>query len=190
MADYAPNGLTKNVVSCGSNIPEVVEGMEGLSVDVEMKDYQPKKYSMRKRVATVPLEMEVRNRRCNMKPKKRSYSTMENDKEIREYYLDKNLKKRTTTTLETIYEEIDGMNENSTVISGRKLKRLIQFNDKNKQMNDAKIKKRKNKIKRSFGSKIRLKTNNISMPAFLKKLNSIMSDSSTPSTSTASTSNS
>lgn len=112
-----------------------------------------------------------------MRPKKRSYSTMENDDEIREYYLDKSIKKKTpTTTLETIYEEIDGMNENSKIVNGRKLKRLIQFNGKT---SDAKLKKRKAKVKRLFDSKIQLKSSgNNKMPALLKKLNSIITESS------------
>lgn len=67
------------------------------------------------------------------------------------------------------------MSENSTVIKGRKLRRLISFDPTNQKTSDAKLRKRRAKIKRAFGSKIRAKPKNVDMNAFLKKLNEIKS---------------
>ncbi|KAK0099111.1 hypothetical protein PV326_006575 [Microctonus aethiopoides] len=168
-----------------SNLPDVVASMEMLTVDSEISsnsnssststssnNTQQTRYQMRKRVSkTAPSE--VLNR--SLKPKKRSYSTMESDGEIQEYYLDKNIKKKPNTKLETIYEEINCISETSSVISARSFKRLIQFNC-DKRTTDAKIKKRKAKVKRVFGSKMKLKSSSISMQSLVKKLNGIRSE--------------
>lgn len=101
---------------------------------------------------------------------------METDDEVKEYYLDRHVKRK-PNTLETIYEEIEGMSENSTTISGRKLRRLIEFAGDSKS-DDAKIKKRKAKIKRVFGSKFKPKCS-ISMQKLVKKLRGIRPEAPT-----------
>ncbi|XP_015110291.1 uncharacterized protein LOC107036689 [Diachasma alloeum] len=158
-------------IECSTNLPDVVASMESLTVDSEASGRQTR-YAMRKRVPKMTQTTESLNRRCSIKPKKRSYSTMESDTQIREYYLDKTWKKN-QNTLETIYEEIDGMSDNSTIIKGRKLRRLITFDPINQKTNEAKLRKRRAKIKRAFGSKIRAKPPSIDMNAFLKKLNEL-----------------
>ncbi|XP_063972114.1 uncharacterized protein LOC135159961 [Diachasmimorpha longicaudata] len=160
-----------SAMECYANLPDVVASMESLTVDTGVSGQQAR-YTMRKRIPKMTQTTESLNRRCSIKPKKRSYSTMESDTQIREYYLDKTWKKN-QNTLETIYEEIDGMSDNSTVIKGRKLRRLIKFDPMTQKPNEAKLRKRRAKIKRAFGSKIRTKPNSMDMNAFIKKLNEI-----------------
>ncbi|XP_011306234.1 uncharacterized protein tant [Fopius arisanus] len=156
-------------IDCSVNLPDVVASMESLTVDSETNGRQ-NRYSMRKRHPKMTQTTESLNRRCSIKPKKRSYSTMESEGDIREYYLDKTWKKN-QNTLETIYEEIDGMSDNSTLVKGRKLRRFITFDPINQKTNEAKMRKRRAKIKRAFGSKIRAKPASVDMTTFIRKLN-------------------
>ncbi|XP_034950261.1 uncharacterized protein tant [Chelonus insularis] len=178
MADENAEMIEGESMNCGENLPDVVASMEMLTVESDVSVPKSTRYSMRKRVNR-STSSEILNRRCSLKPQKRSYSEMDTDGKIRDYYLDRSLKKKPTTTLETIYEEIDGMSENSTVISARKFKRLIQFSSDSKS-SDAKIKKRKAKIKRVFGSKFKLKSGSVSMQALIKKLSAIKADAMSP----------
>lgn len=97
----------------------------------------------------------------------------EKEGDIEDYYLNKNLKKK-LNNLETIYEEKDDISESSVYMSVKRYKRMIQFNAK---PSDSKIKKRKAKVKKVFGSKINLKRKYASMEMLLEKLNSARTDS-------------
>lgn len=64
---------------------------------------------------------------------------------VTSYYLDKKVK-RAPSTLETIFEEPKQVKTGSLLMSGRKFKRLIEFNA-SPLLNDKKIKKRRTKAK-------------------------------------------
>jgi hypothetical protein len=106
-----------------------------------------------------------------MGPKKRTFSEMDNSKEgIKEYYLDKNIKKR-SNNLETIYEESDNINDDSTIrMSVKRFKRMLLFTG---EPTTTKLKKRRARIRRTFGSGIRCNKRCISMQTLTDKLNSI-----------------
>ena len=90
--------------------------------------------------------------RCSLKAKKKISSDPQD--EIREYYLNKDIGK-TSNALATIFEESDDLVNNSKkTISGRKLKRVIEFT---KTASDTKLRKRRLKIKKAFGSRIDIK---------------------------------
>lgn len=95
--------------------------------------------------------------------------------DCKEYYLNKNLKRK-LNNLETIYEEKDGTNECITYMSVKRYKRMIQFQEK---PTDQKLKKRRAKIKRVFGSKINFKRKCASMQMLLDKLSGIIGESPT-----------
>ncbi|KAI4472682.1 hypothetical protein M0802_016577 [Mischocyttarus mexicanus] len=120
---------------------------------------------------------ESSNRRCSLRPQKRSFQDMESDENIMEYYLDKKLKYK-VNHLETIFEETENANENLSYMGAKKYKRMIKFQQ---IPTDTKLKKRKTKIKRIFGSKIGYKRKLGSMDILLDKLNFIRSSSPTNS---------
>lgn len=93
------------------------------------------------------------------------------EEEIREYYLYKNIKKN-QNSLETIFEETNRGNEGDIYgyMGKRKYNRIIQFQQ---QPTTAKLKKRRAKIQKVFGSKINYKKRCITMTALLEKLNDI-----------------
>lgn len=95
--------------------------------------------------------------------------------DCKEYYLNKNLKRK-LNNLETIYEEKDDTNECITYMSVKRYKRMIQFQEK---PTDQKLKKRRAKIKRVFGSKINFKRKCASMQMLLDKLSGIIGESPT-----------
>ncbi|KAH0561732.1 uncharacterized protein LOC123264708 [Cotesia glomerata] len=159
---------SKKEMECEENLPAVVASMESLSVDASSA-----RYSLRTRGSSnPPAPTPGLNRRCNSRPKKRSYSTSETDAQRKAYYLDKNIKNLTHNTLETIYEEYDSM-------SSKKFKRLIDFTTKAAKL--AKVNKRTNKIKRLFGTKTHMKSklSQSSIQALAKKLDSILAQTAT-----------
>lgn len=146
-----------------TNLPAVLAGLEMLT----MKD----------------VSNDVLNRRCSLRPRKRPCSEKRvhnNRKEmqevgardIKEIYTSRSVKRK-LNSLETIYEEKDDANEGIIYMSAKRYKRMIQFQEK---PTDSKIKKRRAKIKRVFGSKISFKKRT-SMQVLLEKLNGIKSES-------------
>ena len=122
--------------------------------------------------------------RCSLRPSKRTCSeTLDNSKkkahteetDRKEYYLNKNLKRK-LNNLETIYEEKDDPSECITYMSVKRYKRMIQFQE---EPTDSKLKKRRAKIKKVFGSKISFKRKCASMQMLLDKLNGIKAESPT-----------
>lgn len=95
---------------------------------------------------------------------------MESDSEIREYYLDKNLK-LSPKKLETILEERKGNGESSIYIGAKKFKRMLEF-----QPTAAKLRRRRAKVKKVFGSHI--SRGKYTMQTLLDKLNSMQPESS------------
>lgn len=95
---------------------------------------------------------------------------MESEDQIKEYYLDKTVKKN-TNALETIFEERDDSSQSTTCMSVKRFKRMIQFNQ---EPTDSKLKKRRDRIRKVFGSKVNYKKRRtISMQALLDKLNGL-----------------
>lgn len=162
-----------------TSLPAVTASLEMLTVNANLTP--PKKRAILRRLSRVDPN-ESLNRRCSLRPRKRTWPEMESsDKkkstekegDIEDYYLNKNLKKK-LNNLETIYEEKDDISESSVYMSVKRYKRMIQFNAK---PSDSKIKKRKAKVKKVFGSKINLKRKYASMEMLLEKLNSARTDS-------------
>ncbi|XP_017877473.1 uncharacterized protein LOC108623462 [Ceratina calcarata] len=148
-----------------TNLPAVVASLEMLT----MKD----------------VSNEVLNRRCSLRPRKRPCSEKKihnNRKEmeevetrgIKEIYTSRSVKRK-LNSLETIYEEKDDANEGIIYMSAKRYKRMIQFQEK---PTDSKIKKRRAKIKRVFGSKISFRRKCTSMQVLLEKLNGIRAEAS------------
>ncbi|OAD58932.1 hypothetical protein WN48_09859 [Eufriesea mexicana] len=171
--------------TCGTadtNLPAVMAGLEMLTVNTNLS---PTKNT---RIFTKEIPKDESNdnlnRRCSLRPRKRSYSEVEDISKrnksqqtertnFKEYYLNKNLKRR-LNNLETIYEEKDDANEFITYMSVKRYKRMIQFQEK---PTDSKLRKRRAKIKSVFGSKINFKQRRASMQMLLEKLNGIRSES-------------
>ncbi|XP_011494829.1 PREDICTED: uncharacterized protein LOC105359821 [Ceratosolen solmsi marchali] len=119
------------------------------------------------------VNLEILTRRCTLRPKKRVFSEMHNEDQIREYYLDKTVKKY-ANSLETIFEEKDDMSQTTTYMSAKRFKRMIQFTP---EPTDSKLKKRRDKVKKVFGSKVNYrKRRKISIQALLDKLNGLHND--------------
>ncbi|XP_053988473.1 uncharacterized protein LOC128891569 [Hylaeus anthracinus] len=160
-----------------SSLPAVVASLEMLTVNSNLSTSENKRWIRRK--ISVPDSNESLNRRCSLRPRKRTSIEMENDdkkrktqgpkEEVKEYYLNKNLKRK-LNNLETIYEEKDDLNESSMHMSIKRYKRVIQFQE---TPSDRKIKKRRAKIKKVFGSKVNFKGKCASMQMMLDKLNGI-----------------
>lgn len=108
------------------------------------------------------------NRRVSMKPRKHLMTENTNPKQIEALYLNKKVKSL-SQTLETIYEEPKIQSETETLVSGRKVKRLLTFQLGN-QYTKEKIKKRRAKIKKMFGNKSYLNRKKIPMKVFLKTI--------------------
>lgn len=94
--------------------------------------------------------------RCSLKPTKRRVSEMDIEEEnIKDYYLDKKINKK--INLETIYEESDNASDDTGVhMSVKSFKRTLLFSQ-----TISKVKKRRAKIKKIFGSKMWHKKANI-----------------------------
>jgi DNA anti-recombination protein RmuC len=98
---------------------------------------------------------------------------MQSEDQIREYYLDKTVK-RHANSLETIFEEKDDTSQTTTYMSAKRFKRMIQFTT---EPTDSKLKKRRDKVKKVFGSKVNYrKRRKISIQALLDKLNGLHND--------------
>lgn len=95
----------------------------------------------------------------------------EDEINVTDYYLNRNLKRR-LNNLETIFEEND-ISECTTYMSAKRYRRMIQFQQK---PSDSKLKKRRAKIKKVFGSKINFKRKCTSMQMLLDKLNGIRAE--------------
>lgn len=164
-----------------SNLPEVMAGLEMLTVNANLSSSENKQ-RLRKRIPATESNENL-NRRCSLRPRKRTCSEMEDNNrkskyqteeiDCKEYYLNKNLKRR-LNNLETIYEEKDETSECITYMSVKRYKRMIQFQE---QPTDNKLKKRRAKIKKVFGSKINFKRRRASMQMLLDKLNGIRVES-------------
>lgn len=110
--------------------------------------------------------------RCSLRPKKRKISEVEAQEEtIKEYYLDRKINKK-SNNLETIYEENDNTSDDTAIrMSTKRFKRMLMFSP-----TASKLKKRRAKIQKVFGSKIRHKRCG-SMQALVDKLNTIRESS-------------
>ena len=167
-----------------TSLPAVMASLEMLTVNTNFTPFEHKKVKRRRMSSNVANE--ILNRRCSLRPRKRTCSEMETDSNtkaqglereanVKEYYLNKNLKKR-LNNLETIYEEKDEASDSAMYMSVKKYKRMIQFDAK---PSDTKIKKRRRRIKKVFGSKINFKRRCASMLLLVDKLNSIRAESPT-----------
>ncbi|XP_066601717.1 protein tantalus isoform X2 [Prorops nasuta] len=157
-----------------TTLPALMAGLEGLKVNTTATSPVKNKMVLRRR-AQREIPTEVLNRRCSLKPKKRTLAMMEDEEQIKEYYLDKSLKKK-SCTLETIFEERD-VSKSSVQMGAKRFKRMIKFEP---HPTDSKIKKRRAKIKKLFGSKASFRKEHITMQLLVDKLNGIRSDSPTP----------
>lgn len=90
---------------------------------------------------------------------------------IKEYYLDRKVNKK-SNNLETIYEENDNTGDDTAIcMSTKRFKRMLMFST-----TASKLKKRRAKIQKVFGSKVRYKRCG-SMQALVDKLNTIRESS-------------
>lgn len=99
------------------------------------------------------------------------------EENIKEYYLDKKIKKK-PNNLETIYEENDDTSDNSKYMSSKRFRRLLLFKP---EPTASKLKKRRAKIQKVFGSGKVIKTykkGSVSMQSILDKLDGIKTNSS------------
>ncbi|CAD1472366.1 unnamed protein product, partial [Heterotrigona itama] len=165
-----------------TNLPAVTASLEMLTMNTNLPSSEKK--ILRKRILKKESNENL-NRRCSLRPSKRTCSEMQGNSkknkahteeiDCKEYYLNKNLKRR-LNNLETIYEEKDDPSECITYMSVKRYKRMIQFQ---KEPTDSKLKKRRAKIKKVFGSKINFKRKRASMQMLLDKLNGIKAESPT-----------
>jgi len=158
-----------------SNLPDVVASLEMLTVTSASQSSPSTtgKRVLRKRIRKAD-PPETGNRRCSLRPKKRPANAMDSDEDVKEYYLDRNVRRK-PINLETIWEEVEDKADGATLaISSRRFKRLIQFQT---TATDAKIRKRRAKIKKVFGTKTSMKRGYTSMQTLINKLNKISSNS-------------
>ncbi|XP_014203462.1 protein tantalus [Copidosoma floridanum] len=157
------------------NLPDVVDSLQKLAVDMPEQDVIPtlgQRRSLRKRKPRDLDDINL-NRRCSLRPRKRSYEEMETEDQIKGYYLDKTIKKH-TNSLETIFEEQEDLTPPPNHMSSKRFKRMIQFTT---EPTRSKIKKRKEKVKKIFGSKLNFKKRKyVSMNTLLNKLNGLQKD--------------
>ncbi|XP_012543719.1 uncharacterized protein LOC105841135 [Monomorium pharaonis] len=155
-----------------TNVPVITANLEMLTIETNPLPTETKRI-LRKRVPkSVPTE--ILNRRCSLRPKKRKINDVDTEeKMIKEYYLDKKINKK--SNLETIYEENDNLsNDTATCMSVKRFKRMLTFCPSSSELS-SKLKKRRAKIQKVFGSKIRYKR--CSMQALVDKLNTIRENS-------------
>lgn len=112
--------------------------------------------------------------RCSLRPKKKILNGSNLEENIKEYYLDKNIKRK-PNNLETIYEENDDTNDNPKYMSTKRFKRMLLFTEPTA----SKLRKRRAKIQKIFGSKVTKGYNKrrISMQSILDKLDGIRTNS-------------
>ncbi|EFN84046.1 hypothetical protein EAI_06833, partial [Harpegnathos saltator] len=106
--------------------------------------------------------------RCSLRPKKRMLNRSSLEENIKEYYLDKNIKRK-PNNLETIYEENDDTSGNSKYMSAKRFKRMLLFKT---EPTASKLRKRHAKAQKVFGSKVTKSYNKrrVSMQSILDKL--------------------
>ncbi|XP_012265795.2 uncharacterized protein LOC105691698 isoform X2 [Athalia rosae] len=155
-----------------SNLIEVTAGLEMLTVKSNISPNITRRV-LRKRVHQPDVPVTA-NRRCSQKPRKRAYSEMETDNDVKQYYLDKSLK-LSPTSLETILEEKKGTSESNIYIGAKKFRRMIKFQV---EPTASKIKKRRAKVKKIFGRNINNRLKRTTMQALLDKLNNMQPESS------------
>ncbi|XP_012275075.1 uncharacterized protein LOC105696862 [Orussus abietinus] len=151
-----------------SDLPKVMAELEMLTVSSKgpLEMVSPNKRMLRKRIPK-PSPLEGCNRRCNLKPRKRSHQPMESENDVINYYLDKSIKRK-PRALETIFEEKDGCNiQQNKLMSARKFSRVIKFV---LEPTDSQIKKRRKRIKKVFNATVKVNRKHMSMEAFLNKL--------------------
>lgn len=180
--DETPSNTTEMPYNIAdTNLPAVMASLEMLTVTNTLAT--PSNEEILKKTMTVTDSNENLNRRCTLRPRKRTSIGGEfNDNgnklqvkeiDIKEYYLNKNLKRK-LNSLETIFEEKDDTSESTIYMGVKRYRRMIQFQQK---PSDSKIKKRKAKIKKLFGSKSNFKRKRASMQMLLNKLNDIRAES-------------
>ncbi|KAL6260619.1 uncharacterized protein LOC105425177 [Pogonomyrmex barbatus] len=162
-----------NSMECldNTNVPVITANLEMLTIDTNLPPTENKRV-FRKRIPK-PVSTEILNRRCSLRPRKRMISEVEaEDETIKEYYLDKKISRK-SNNLETIYEENDNINDDTAIRMGaKKFKRMLLFSPSSA----SKLKKRRAKIQKVFGSKIKYKRCG-SMQALVDKLNTIRESS-------------
>lgn len=165
---------TENPISMdrldNTNVPVITADLEMLTINTNSPPTEIKRV-LRKRI-TKPVPTEILNRRCSLRPKKRKISEVETQEEtIKEYYLDRKVNKK-SNNLETIYEENDNTGDDTAIcMSTKRFKRMLMFST-----TASKLKKRRAKIQKVFGSKVRYKRCG-SMQALVDKLNTIRESS-------------
>ncbi|KYN34168.1 hypothetical protein ALC56_11274 [Trachymyrmex septentrionalis] len=159
-----------------TNVPVITADLEMLTIDINPPPTETKRI-LRKRLSKPSSvendSIEMVKRRCSLRPKKRRiYEVEETEEEIvKEYYLDKKINKK-SNNLETIFEETQNSDDDTTIhMSAKRFKRMLMF-----APTASKLKKRRAKIQRVFGSKVRYKRCG-SMQALIDKLNTIRENS-------------
>ncbi|KOX71362.1 hypothetical protein WN51_01635 [Melipona quadrifasciata] len=156
-----------------TNLPAVTASLEMLTMNTNLPSSE--KRVLRKRIESNESNENL-NRRCSeMQDNNKKNKARTEGIDCKEYYLNKNLKRR-LNNLETIYEEKDDPSECITYMGVKRYKRMIQFQE---EPTDSKLKKRRAKIKKVFGSKISFKRKRASMQMLLDKLNGIKAESPT-----------
>ncbi|XP_015515583.1 uncharacterized protein [Neodiprion pinetum] len=155
------------------SLPEVTASLEMLTVTPDVNQKVVTKRVFRKRIPRTDMSVTA-NRRCSQKPRKRRYSEMEGDADITGYYLDKNLQ-LSPKKLETILEERTGPGESSVLIGAKKFKRMIEFQV---EPTASKLKKRRARVKKVFGSNIKHRRRCTTMEVLFAKLNTMQPESS------------
>ena len=157
-----------------TNLPAIMASLEMLTVNTSSSSNHGTVF--RKNVAATDSN-ESLNRRCSLRPRKRTCTQMDynnrKEKGTKEYYLHGSLKRK-LNTLETIFEEKDDANESTLYMGVKRYRRMIEFKQK---PSDSKIKKRRARIKKVFGSKSNFKRKQASMQMLLDKLNDIRAES-------------
>lgn len=116
--------------------------IEEKDVETETKQEESEQTGVLRRSLRKRMRSETDKRRVVTKPKKIDVDSVS---VVTSYYLDKKVK-RAPSTLETIFEEPKQAKTGCLLMSGRKFKRLIEFNAP-PLSNDKKVKKRKTKAK-------------------------------------------
>ncbi|XP_076627435.1 uncharacterized protein LOC143344831 [Colletes latitarsis] len=136
-----PQSDTKKVTQdvADNSLPAVVASLEMLTVNSNLATTKNKR--LIKRDVSIADLTESLNRRCSLKPRKRTsteiikwkplhtvdYSYLE--KCCDEYYYPERSLKKKANNLETIHEEKDNISESSTHMSVKRYKRAIQFQE-------------------------------------------------------------
>uniref|UniRef100_A0A6M2DMF4 Putative product n=1 Tax=Xenopsylla cheopis TaxID=163159 RepID=A0A6M2DMF4_XENCH len=120
-----------------------------IASDIEESVDCPTKMTLRKKIRPAPITRRV-NRRVKTEPRKLSIDI--NDEEsLKHFYtsINKNFKGSPSSCLETIFEEPHNNVDKIIYIGARKIRRALNF--QSTSMLNAKVKKRKAKIKKFFG---------------------------------------